>query len=128
MTNSARVIELGRRQVVALAGALTQFVWPVTARAEPATSAFFYVNGVRIHYLVQGSGPPVVLIHGWQSSAEATWEKPGTIAALARNHRVVALDLPGYGRSDKPVTSDAVSLDSWVGTTGIARSVASSPP
>jgi pimeloyl-ACP methyl ester carboxylesterase len=68
------------------------------------------VNGVRINYLEQGGGPPVVLIHGWNSNADQTWETSGIIAALARSHQVFALDLPGYGRSDKPAAPDAYGV------------------
>jgi pimeloyl-ACP methyl ester carboxylesterase len=103
------VMKLGRRKVVAAAGAATLARLP-TARAEAATSAFFSVNGVRIHYLVKGGGSPVVLIHGRDSSAERTWETPGTMAALARTHRVLAIDLPGYGSSDKPTTPEAYGV------------------
>jgi pimeloyl-ACP methyl ester carboxylesterase len=98
---------VGRRTFVAVGGAAT-LAWPLAARAEPrATSAFFSANGVKIHYLEQGSGPPVVLIHGLDSSAERNWQMSGIMAALARTHRVVALDLPGYGDSDKPATPKA---------------------
>ena len=98
---------IGRRKVIAVAGAAT-LARPLAARAEPAVSGFFFANGVGIHYLVQGSaGAPVVLIHGWGLSARLNWEVPGIMAALARNHRVIALDLPGYGSSDKPATPEA---------------------
>ena len=97
---------IGRRTFVAVGGAAT-LAWPLTATA---TSAFFSANGVKIHYLAQGSGPPVVLIHGLDGSAEGTWEMSGIMAALARTHRVVALDLPGFGNSDKPATPDAYGV------------------
>jgi pimeloyl-ACP methyl ester carboxylesterase len=89
-------------------------VWGLSCRAggsgvAPA-SGFFEADGVRIHYLVAGSGEPVVLIHGLGSSAEVTWQWPGTLAALAARHRVVALDLPGHGRSDKPERKEAYGL------------------
>jgi pimeloyl-ACP methyl ester carboxylesterase len=74
---------------------------------ERPTSSFFDARGVRIHYLVEGSGEPVVLVHGLYSSARINWEWPGTMAALARGHQVVALDLPGHGRSDKPEEASA---------------------
>ena len=48
-----------------------------------------------------------MLIHGVESNAQATWEEPGTVAALARNHRVLAIDMPGHGRSDKPTAPEA---------------------
>jgi len=70
-------------------------------------SAFFDAKGVTIHYLVEGSGEPVILIHGLYSSATINWKAPGTMAALADRHQVIALDLPGHGRSDKPDREDA---------------------
>jgi pimeloyl-ACP methyl ester carboxylesterase len=55
---------------------------------------------VRIHYYVGGSGSPVVLVHGLGSRAE-DWAN--LMPQLVRDHhRVYALDLPGYGRSDWP--------------------------
>jgi pimeloyl-ACP methyl ester carboxylesterase len=70
--------------------------------ASPPEPGELVVDGVKIRYWTQGSGSPVLLIHGAHSSAAGNWIKPGIMAALARNHRVVALDLPGYGGSDKP--------------------------
>jgi len=67
-----------------------------------SSSRTFDAKGVLIHYLVQGNGEAVVLIHGLYSSAAINWEAPGIVAALARDHEVIALDLPGHGRSDKP--------------------------
>jgi pimeloyl-ACP methyl ester carboxylesterase len=59
--------------------------------------------GVRIHYVEQGTGLPVVLVHGLTSSAERNWRRPGIIDALVTaGHRVVALDCRGHGESDKP--------------------------
>lgn len=55
---------------------------------------------VRIHYYAGGSGSPVVLVHGLGSRAE-DWAN--LMPQLVRDHhRVYALDLPGYGRSDWP--------------------------
>ena len=87
------------------------------AGAQSPASRFISVNGVKIHYLEQGSGSPVVLIHGWYSSAWLNWGAPGTMAALARNHRVIALDLPGYGRSDKPDAPGAYG-EQWIDDIG----------
>lgn len=61
-------------------------------------------DGVKIHYSVQGSGTPVLLIHGLHGSAEANWTRPGITAALAQSHRVIAMDARGHGDSGKPVT------------------------
>lgn len=78
--------------------------------AEKPDSQFFDAKGVKIHYLVQGTGEPVVLIHGLYSSAAINWQMPGTLALLARNHQVIALDLPGHGQSDRPEAESAYGL------------------
>jgi 2-hydroxy-6-oxonona-2,4-dienedioate hydrolase len=61
------------------------------------------IDGLNVHYLVQGQGDPIVLIHGlggWIYS----WR--GNIEALALSHQVYALDLPGFGLSEKPADWD----------------------
>lgn len=62
-------------------------------------SAYVRVEEQNLHYLVAGEGPPLLLLHGWPTSS-FLWRH--TLAPLARAHRVFALDLPGFGRSDKP--------------------------
>ncbi|WP_395749876.1 alpha/beta fold hydrolase [Prosthecobacter sp.] len=71
----------------------------VQAGADEFTS-----HGVKIFYTVQGSGSPVVLIHGLHSSGAMNWTLPGTTAALAQSHRVIVMDCRGHGKSDKPQT------------------------
>ncbi|MBI5725538.1 MAG: alpha/beta hydrolase [Planctomycetes bacterium] len=73
---------------------------------EPVANTFD-ANGVKIRYFVQGKGEPVVLIHGLHGSAESNWKMPGVMAALAKDHQVIALDLPGHGGSDKPEKESA---------------------
>jgi len=63
---------------------------------------FFDSDGVRIRYLDQGTGEAVVLIHGNTSRIEHNWVDTGVFDALTANHRVIALDVRGYGESDKP--------------------------
>lgn len=65
----------------------------------PKGASFVTVNGTRVHYVDEGSGPPVVLIHGFASSIGA-WA--GVRKALSSEHRVIALDLKGFGYSDRP--------------------------
>jgi len=61
------------------------------------------VNGVRINYIVEGQGAPVVLIHGFASSLHGNWRAPGIIAAIvAAGRQVIAIDCRGHGKSDKP--------------------------
>jgi pimeloyl-ACP methyl ester carboxylesterase len=75
-------------------------LFAAVARADEFTS-----SNVRIFYTVQGSGTPVVLIHGLHSSGAMNWTMPGTTAVLAQNHRV--MDCRGHGKSDKPETDSA---------------------
>jgi pimeloyl-ACP methyl ester carboxylesterase len=63
----------------------------------------FDSDGVKIHYVVEGRGEPVVLIHGLLASAAINWEWPGITAELAKDHQVIALDCRGHGLSGKPV-------------------------
>lgn len=57
------------------------------------------VNGIELHYDVQGSGLPLVLTHGIGGSGD-TWA--ATVAALRDRYRVITWDVRGFGRSSKP--------------------------
>ncbi|WP_139979852.1 alpha/beta fold hydrolase [Nocardioides litoris] len=59
-------------------------------------------GSVRIHARVGGSGPPVLLLHGYPQTS-AMWHS--VAPALAGTHTVVAADLRGYGRSERPASS-----------------------
>jgi pimeloyl-ACP methyl ester carboxylesterase len=67
-----------------------------------AQEMFFDSNGFKIRYTTEGQGQPALLIHGFGSSLERTWRKHGIIQALAEDYYVIALDLRGHGKSDKP--------------------------
>jgi pimeloyl-ACP methyl ester carboxylesterase len=54
----------------------------------------------RLHYIVEGSGPPLVLVGGKTSNIDGAWWR--YIPALARRLKVIALDNRGAGASDKP--------------------------
>jgi pimeloyl-ACP methyl ester carboxylesterase len=66
---------------------------------EPATAKFAAVEGARVRYTDKGQGPPVVLVHGFASSLE-TWDL--VVPELSKTHRVISLDLKGFGWSDRP--------------------------
>jgi pimeloyl-ACP methyl ester carboxylesterase len=57
------------------------------------------VEGVRLHIADAGDGPPLILLHGWP---QHWWCWRHLIPALARDHRVLAPDLRGFGWSDAP--------------------------
>jgi pimeloyl-ACP methyl ester carboxylesterase len=56
------------------------------------------INGLRVNYLDHGTGPALVLLHGMAASWQWWLEN---IPALAQHHRVIAVDLPGFGRSEQ---------------------------
>ncbi|WP_249225542.1 alpha/beta fold hydrolase [Tardiphaga alba] len=60
-----------------------------------------HANGIRQHYLDAGSGPPVILLHGFPETSFA-WRFQ--IPVLAQKYRVIAPDLRGYGETDKPAS------------------------
>jgi len=66
---------------------------------EPKDASFAEVEGARVRYVDEGQGPAVVLVHGFASSLE-NWT--GIREALRDDHRVVALDLKGFGWTDRP--------------------------
>ena len=72
---------------------------PGAGRGEEGS---FDSNGVKIHYYIEGKGEPVLLIHGFAANAQFQWGLSGIIMCLAKDHRVIALDLRGHGKSGKP--------------------------
>ena len=70
-------------------------------REHPPKGHFITVEGVQLHYLQQGEGTPVVLIHGNVMDAR-DWVLSGVFDRTAAHHRVIAFDRPGFGHSDRP--------------------------
>jgi pimeloyl-ACP methyl ester carboxylesterase len=67
-------------------------------------------SGLRINYTVAGSGPPLVLIHGYTASGHSNWIAAGWVDFLAAHWRVLVPDLRGHGSSQKPYTPSAYSM------------------
>jgi len=65
------------------------------------------VNGVRLRYVVAGSGPPLVLLHTLRTQLDLFQR---IIPALARRYQVYALDFPGHGHSDIPAADYSAEL------------------
>jgi pimeloyl-ACP methyl ester carboxylesterase len=62
-------------------------------------SRFVDTGGLRLHAVIGGEGPPLLLVHGWPENWYA-WRR--VMPALARDFEVIAVDQRGIGRSDKP--------------------------
>jgi pimeloyl-ACP methyl ester carboxylesterase len=58
-------------------------------------------HNIRIHYRVEGEGPPLVLQHGYTQNLEH-WYQCGYVDALKARYRLVLVDARGHGDSDKP--------------------------
>ncbi len=92
--------------IVALVyGALIVYAYAPIPTVAPETLAgphshFIPVDGKNIHYTVQGSGPAIVLVHGFGGST-IVWDRLSEY--LEPHYSLYALDLPGFGLSDKPV-------------------------
>jgi haloalkane dehalogenase len=79
-------------------------------------------GNLRLAYREQGGGPPVLLLHGWPTSSYL-WRN--VMPPIAEANRVVALDLPGFGGSDKPPDARydfeffASALDDFLAALGV---------
>lgn len=74
------------------------------ARGDEATrpaGQFVEVDGLQVHYIARGKGRPVVLIHGNGTMAE-DFVISGLVDRLAKRYRVIAIDRPGFGHTERP--------------------------
>src|SRR5438045_2827555 len=79
---------------------------PTVVRADAAVPSGFRsqtadLGDVRIHYVVGGTGSPLLLLHGWP---ETSYEFRKMLPILAGRHTVIAPDLRGAGESSVPAT------------------------
>jgi len=92
------------RMLTLILTALLALAWMFPAQAawaqeELQSSHFQTSDGVELHYLEAGSGPPLVFVPGWTMPA---WIWKPQLEHFAASHHVVALDPRGQGRSEKP--------------------------
>src|SRR5947209_5699405 len=71
----------------------------VSKSTQGVQSGFANVDGVRLHYLISGTGDPIVLLHGYAETSHM-WRP--LIEKLAGTHTVIAPDLRGAGQSSTP--------------------------
>ncbi len=67
-------------------------------------------NGVKIHYHVEGEGPPLVLQHGFSGSLRS-WCDSGYVETLKRDHTLILADTRGHGNSDKPQSPEDYTME-----------------
>jgi pimeloyl-ACP methyl ester carboxylesterase len=87
-----------------------------TFNTDPATSKqasvtdnhFIEIEGVNLHYRTGGSGQVLLLLHGFTLSSDQ-WEP--FVEIFAENHTVIAMDMPGHGRSD--VLGEKFRFERW---------------
>lgn len=70
-------------------------------RDNPPLGRFIIVDGVRLHYIDEGDGPAVVLLHGNTLQLQ-DFLGSGLVRALSQRHRVIVFDRPGFGHSERP--------------------------
>lgn len=104
MTRRGRALAAALALLLALLAALVVYDRPPLAPgawlARAGLAAQRAMAGSRdVRYVRTGAGPAVVLVHGFGSSLY-TWKD--VMPALAAHHEVVALDLPGFGESERP--------------------------
>lgn len=73
--------------------------------------AYITTNGVKLHYVTQGEGDLMLMLHGFP---EFWYSWRNQIPEFAKDFKVVALDLRGYNDSDKPADKSAYVMDEFV--------------
>ena len=89
---------------VALIGAsavLSQVLATQAEKNNPPKGKFVEVDGVHLHYVEEGSGEPVVFLHGAGSMIEDLTSS-GLLNMAAKNGRAIAFDRPGFGHTERP--------------------------
>jgi pimeloyl-ACP methyl ester carboxylesterase len=95
---TASAVAIGALVATAL---LNRYLEKKAERDNPPAGRFNEVNGVRLHYVERGAGDAVVMLHG-NGSMIQDFECSGLIDFVAKDHRVIVFDRPGFGHSDRP--------------------------
>jgi len=94
--------------LVLIFAGLFLFTWFISKRVEagfPPEGSFVNIRGTQVHYLEQGQGPAILMIHGLSGVAQNFGYQ--VLGDLAENHRVIAIDRPGSGYSVRHARSSA---------------------
>ncbi len=93
---------------------ITIAVCVFAANARPLRASeegFFDSGGVRLHYRDEGTGTPVLLVHGYSSDLGWWWDNGVADALIDAGYRVIAYDNRGHGRSDRPGSPDKYGME-----------------
>ncbi len=110
------------RSVVVLSWSLLGCSLALDQVSPQGSSRFAELDGARVHYTNYGEGETALLfVHGWNCD-ETVWKAQAPV--FAQERRVITVDLPGHGQSDKPevaYTMDfyARALDAVMGDAGL---------
>lgn len=88
--------------------ALVLFTWVQARKAEkavPPHGKFVSLSTGPLHYVEKGEGPPIIMVHGL--GGQLNHFRMGMVDDLSRDHRVIAIDRPGMGYSDRPTSASA---------------------
>ena len=58
---------------------------------------FFTNDGIKIYYEIEGSGPEVLMIHGFAANLEYNWKRTNWVETLKDENRVILMDCRGHG-------------------------------
>ncbi|CAG9173164.1 Haloalkane dehalogenase [Cupriavidus pinatubonensis] len=105
-TGSEPLVRPGMAAIATAVAAGTASLWVnhrarKAERLHPPVGRSMQVDGGALHYAEMGDGPPVLLLHGNGVRLE-DFIACGLFDALARRHRVIAIDRPGFGHSERP--------------------------
>lgn len=103
-------MSLARALALVLTFALAGCAAKSTDLGEPDGPPFAVVDGIRLPYAESGTGSEaLVFVHGWAGDRTA-WDAQLGDPVLGRGRRLIALDLPGHGQSDKPKAKYTMDL------------------
>jgi pimeloyl-ACP methyl ester carboxylesterase len=88
--------------------ALGVFTYLLLHRTE---GRYLDADGIRLFYTDEGSGEPIVLVHGFGAQGDWNWRRTGLVRKLRQHYRVITFDLRGHGLSDKPHAPEAYGIE-----------------
>ena len=103
-TNALHRLAAGGAVVAAalvVSALVNRFIAKRAERNNPPIGKFVDVGVLRLHYIEQGDGEPLVLLHG-NSGMIQDFTSSGLVEGAAQKYRVIVFDRPGFGYSDRP--------------------------